>query len=151
MQKRSWFQRLLRWTGILVGVIVLFALGYFVAQSGLLTPLLGGDESATVRGTVGVTRPGQTGAAVAQDGSLSTVPVRSASTAVGVVSAAGNLELSAQQQVVVEVSGIVSELPVKVGDVVEAGDLLGVLDSREAERAVEQALLSQSRRASGLR
>ena len=145
MQKRSWFQRLLRWTGILIGVIVLFALGYFVAQSGVLSPLLGGNASPQGNMTGNVTTPPQAlpGAAVAQDGSVSTVAVRSASTAVGVVSAAGNLELSAEQQVVVEVSGIVAELPVKVGDVVTEGDLLVVLDSQDAERAVEQALLSK--------
>lgn len=146
MQKRSWFQRLLRWIGMLIGVVALFALGYFVAQSGVLNPLMGG--SASTQGTVTTatnqgTNQAQTGAAVAQDGTVSTVAVRSASTAVGVVSAAGNLELSAEQQVVVEVSGIVAELPVKVGDVVAEGDLLVVLDSQSAERAVEQALLSK--------
>ena len=148
MQKRSWWQRLLRWAGMLIGVIALFALGYFVAQSGWIDGLVGGGSSATTPGSVAVTDQRQNGAAntqvvaQAQDGTPTTVAVRSAASAVGVVSAAGNLALSEEQQVVVEVSGIVSELHVKVGDVVEAGDLLVVLDSQAAERAVEQALLN---------
>ena len=140
MQKRSWLRRLLRWAGMLAGVIFLFALGYFAAQSGLLDSLVGGAANAPV-GAAPVVQI-QRGAAPAQEGAPSTVPVRSAADAVGVVSAAGNLKLADEQQVVVEVSGIVSELHVKVGDVVGAGDLLVVLDSREAERAVEQALLN---------
>ena len=152
MQKRSWWQRLLRWAGMIIGVLALFAVGYFVAQAGWLDGLMGGGNSATTQeiapGSVAVTGAGQNGAArpqavaQTQDGEVSTVAVRSASSAVGVVNAAGNLALAAEQQVVVEVGGIVSELHVKVGDVVEAGDLLVVLDSQEAERAVEQALLS---------
>lgn len=141
MQKQIWWQRLLRWAGMVLGVMMLFALGYFVAQSGWLDALVGAGGNGS--GSVAVT-----GAVQAQDASQAqgeatgTVTVRSASSAVGVVSAAGNLALAAEQQVVVEVSGIVSEMHVKVGDVVEAGELLVVLDSREAERAVEQALLS---------
>jgi multidrug efflux pump subunit AcrA (membrane-fusion protein) len=145
MKKRSWFQRLLRWLGIGIGVIALFALGYFVAQSGLLDPLVdaGSGGTANVPGGAGQNSLVQRGAALAQEeGGSSTVPVRSAESAVGVVSAAGNLELANEHQIVVEVNGIVSELLVKVGDTVEEGQLLVVLDSREAERAVEQALLA---------
>ncbi|MCC6455923.1 MAG: efflux RND transporter periplasmic adaptor subunit [Caldilineaceae bacterium] len=140
MQKRPFFRRLLRWVGMVLGVLFLFGLGYFVAQSGWLDALVG--VGAT--GDVAATRTGQAGAVVAQEGAVSTVPIRSAAAAVGVVSAAGNLELVAEQQVVVQVGGIVAKLPVKVGDQVEAGDLLAVLDSTEAERAVEQALLSMT-------
>lgn len=144
MKKRSWVQRLLRWAGIAIGVVLLFGLGYFVAQSGVLDPLVGGGTTAPTGAAQGAVP--QRAAAIAQEGAPSgagsTVPVRSAASAVGVVSAAGNLALANENQVVVEVSGIVAQLPVKVGDVVEEGDLLVVLDSREAERAVEQALLS---------
>lgn len=152
MQKRSWWQRLLRWTGMIIGVIALFAVGYFVAQAGWLDGLMGGGSSAITQGNtpgnVAVTGARPNGAArpqavaQTQDGTASTVAVRSASSAVGVVNAAGNLALAAEQQVVVEVGGIVSELHVKAGDVVEAGELLVVLDSQDAERAVEQALLN---------
>lgn len=137
MQKRSLYQRLLRWSGMVVGVALLFALGYFVAQSGVLNSLLGGGTTGSA-----ATNATQMGVVAAKEGTQATVAVRSAASSVGVVSAAGNLELANEQQVVVEVSGIVSQLPAKVGDVVEAGDLLVVLDSRDSERAVEQALLS---------
>jgi RND family efflux transporter MFP subunit len=133
MQKRPWLQRLLRWVGMVLGVMLLFALGYFVAQSGALDALMGRSASVPSGSQV-----------VAQETPSSTVTVRPADAAVGVVSAAGNLALANEQQVVVEVSGIVSQLHAKVGDVVETGDLLVVLDSREAERAVEQALLSMA-------
>src|SRR5690554_1225321 len=130
MHKKAWFQRLLRWIGMVFGVFFLFALGYFGAQSGWLDPLVGGGAARD-----GAVAPSaQMGAVVAQDSNLSTVPIRSAASAVGIVSAAGNLELAAEQQVVVEVSGIVAKLSVKVGDYVEAGDLLVMLDSTEAER-----------------
>jgi HlyD family secretion protein len=147
MQRRSWLRRLLRWIGILAGVILLFALGYFVAQKGWLNAVVG--TNASTSGSTTFTRSTQSGAANTQNGSqgdaasgtTSTVAVRSAASAVGVVSAAGNLDLAHEQQVVVQTGGVVSQLPVKVGDVVNAGDLLVVLDSTEAERAVEQALL----------
>jgi HlyD family secretion protein len=124
--------------GLLLGVVALFALGYFVAQSGLLNPLLG--VASNTGAVTNVQMP--TGASVTQGEGAGTVPIRPAESAVGVVSAAGNLALAAERQVVVETSGIVREIAVNVGDVVDAGDLLVVLDSREAERAVEQALLS---------
>lgn len=147
MQKQTLWQRVLRWTGMGLGVVLLFALGYFVAQSGWLDPLVGGGSNTAGPGNVAITGSGPGAArtqamAQAQEGEQATVTVRSAASAVGVVSAAGNLALAEERQVVVEVSGIVSELHARVGDVVDAGDLLVVLDSREAERAVEQALLN---------
>lgn len=142
MQKRSWFQRLLRWVGMVAGVILLFALGYFAAQSGVLDSILGTRGNAEQSAMPGAPMGAAPGAPVAAEGAPSTVPVRSAATAVGVVSAAGNLALAEEHQVVVKVSGIVSEIHAKVGDVVEEGDLLVVLNSTEAERAVEQALLN---------
>lgn len=144
MQKQSWFQRLLRWIGILVGVALLFALGYFAAQSGVFNVFMGGATQSQTGATPAGMTGAPAGAALAQDGTMSTVAVRAADSAVGVVSAAGNLALANPQQIVVQISGIVSELPVKVGDVVEEGDLLVVLDSRDAERAVEEALLNVS-------
>src|SRR5687768_7692204 len=105
MQKQSLVRRLLRWVGMILGVVFLFALGYFVAQSGWLDALVGRGTPAEVAAT----RSMQAGAAAAPEGAAATVPIRSASTAVGVVSAAGNLDLVAEQQVVVEVSGIVSQ------------------------------------------
>jgi len=146
MKKRSWVQSLLRWVGIIIGVVALFALGFFASQKGWLDPILGGSSATTATGTARGARfqqgaTAQTGTGATAGG---TVPVRSAATAVGVVSAAGNLALSNEQQVVVQVSGVVSKLPVKVGDAVKQGDLLVVLDSQDAERAVQSALLTMA-------
>ena len=68
MKKRSWFQRLLRWTGIVAGVVVLFGLGYFVAQSGMLDSLVGGGATTPTGAAQGVNA--QRAAAIAQEGSL---------------------------------------------------------------------------------
>jgi HlyD family secretion protein len=139
MQKQPFFRRLLRWVGMVLGIILLLAVGYFAAESGILASVLGQNTE----GGAEVSAPNRPVASTEPGALPSTVPLRSASSAVGMVSAAGNLALAAEQQVVVEVGGLVSELMVNVGDTVEAGDLLVVLDSQEAERAVEQALLDQ--------
>ena len=130
MDKQLWFKQAGRWIALGAGVILLFALGFWVARSGLLDPIIGKSAALTP-------------AVSAQASEQTTVPVRAAST-VEEVSAAGNLALAKKQAVVFEVNGLVSELYVQVGDEVEAGDLLVRLDSQEAERAVEQALLSVS-------
>jgi HlyD family secretion protein len=57
------------------------------------------------------------------------------------VSAAGNITLAEQQAVVFQVSGIVTEIAVDVGDEVAAGDLLVALDATDLERAVQRAEL----------
>ncbi len=57
------------------------------------------------------------------------------------VSAAGNIQLSSQRPVVLEVEGIVTEVTVEVGDTVAAGDPLLSLDTTDLERAVAQAEL----------
>lgn len=127
--------RLLRISLWLVGSVGLVALGYFVAQSGWLP---GGQATQGTVSTMGMA--GSRGAEAVT--TLTAITVRPATEGMGTVSAAGNLELAEPQQVVVEVSGIVRTIPVAVGDLVKAGDLLATLDSREAEEAAQQALLS---------
>jgi HlyD family secretion protein len=60
----------------------------------------------------------------------------------GQVSAAGNIALISQRSVVLQAGGIVTQVPVKVGDVVAAGDLLVALDTTDLQRTVEQAKLT---------
>ena len=60
----------------------------------------------------------------------------------GQVSAAGNIALISQRSVVLQADGIVTQVTVKVGDSVAAGDLLVALDATDLKRAVEQAKLT---------
>ena len=57
------------------------------------------------------------------------------------VSAAGNIALVSQQQVAMEVAGVVAEVTVAVGDPVKVDDLLVVVDTTDLERSVTQAKL----------
>ena len=71
-----------------------------------------------------------------------TTQIRTAADVTSQVSAAGNIQLSAQQFVVLKTNGVVQEMAVRVGDDVAAGDLLAALDPADAEKAVERALLN---------
>lgn len=70
-----------------------------------------------------------------------TVPIQSASSIVGAVSASGQIELVSQHYVALDTSGEVKTIAVDVGDLVQAGDLLLSLDAAALERAVTQAEL----------
>ena len=74
-------------------------------------------------------------------GDEAAVTIRPASTVVGEVGAAGNIALAAEQNVVLEASGIVREVAVKAGDQVQQGDLLLTLDSIDLERELMRAQL----------
>lgn len=139
--KRSLLGRLLRLGGWLIGIVLLIGLGVFLAQSGLL-PGIGGTTSGGITG--GAAQPGAFSPADSAQTSMAetTVALRPATEGIGLVSAAGNLELAREHQVVVEVNGTVSEILVDVGDVVTTGDVLARLDSREAVQAVQQSLLN---------
>jgi HlyD family secretion protein len=131
MQKaRPWVTKGLRIGALFVVTVVLIGLGYYGAASGLLSAVPG---------------IGQAQSATSQAGSQTTVPtltaVRSASDAVGTVTAAGNLELVSQSQAVLQVGGVVKTAAVEVGDQVKAGDVLVELDGADLERAVSEALL----------
>lgn len=69
-----------------------------------------------------------------------TVAIRPA-TDTNQVSAAGNIALASQQAAVLPVEGIITQLTVKPGDTVAAGDLLVALDTTVLERAVQRARL----------
>jgi HlyD family secretion protein len=60
----------------------------------------------------------------------------------GQVSAAGNIALISQRSVVLQAGGAITQVPVKVGDVVAAGDLLVSLDTTDLQRSVDQAKLT---------
>lgn len=70
----------------------------------------------------------------------STVAIRPATDSAQ-VSAAGNIALASQQAVVLQEEGIITQVPVKAGDKVAAGDLLATLETSDLERAVKQAEL----------
>ncbi len=73
--------------------------------------------------------------------SLTTTSIRPAAESTQ-VSASGNIALSSQRPVVLEADGIVTQVPVEVGDEVAVGDLLVDLDPSDLERAVQRAELS---------
>jgi HlyD family secretion protein len=73
--------------------------------------------------------------------SLTTTTIRPA-TESAQVSASGNIAVSNQRPVVLEVDGIIIEVAVEVGDEVAIADLLVALDTADLERAVAQAELS---------
>ncbi|MEZ4860460.1 MAG: efflux RND transporter periplasmic adaptor subunit [Caldilineaceae bacterium] len=68
-----------------------------------------------------------------------TVRIRSPRTAIDALSAAGSVELMSKRQVVLEIEGTISQVAVKVGDWVKAGDLLLALDTTILSRAVTRA------------
>jgi HlyD family secretion protein len=87
--------------------------------------------------------PVRFGAATGQGESITqTVEIRPADSVIGRVSAAGNIALSSQQQVVLEVGGVVHQVHVKPGDLVEAGGPLVTLDTTELERSLRRAELN---------
>ena len=71
---------------------------------------------------------------------LTTTTIRPA-TESAQVSASGNIEISSQRPVVLEVDGMVTEVPVEVGDEVAIDDLLVALNTTDLERAMAQAEL----------
>ena len=113
---------------VLVAVIALVGAGYFF-QTDILSLInrLTGASAQTPEGF--------------DPNSAMTTAIRAASEATG-VSAAGNIELSSQRPVVLQVGGIVTQVAVEVGDEVDVGDLLLALDTTDLERAVAQAELS---------
>src|SRR5262245_42341096 len=82
------------------------------------------------------------GAAGAQTAITQTVEIRPADSVIGRVSAAGNIALSSQQYVVLEVGGLVNSVQVNPGDQVQAGDSLLTLDTTDLERALRRAELN---------
>ncbi len=113
----------------LVAIIALIGAGYYFQADilSLINGLTGATSAQTPEGF--------------DPNSAMTTTVRPASEATG-VSAAGNIELSSQRPVVLQVGGIVTQVAVEVGDEVDVGDLLLALDTTDLERAVAQAELS---------
>jgi HlyD family secretion protein len=117
------------WIG-LITLITLVAAGY-IFQADILSLMGGLPSSAASAQTPEGFDPEN----------VSTTAIRPASEAAG-VSAAGNIELSSQRPVVLEVGGIVTQVAVEVGDQVAEDDLLLTLDATDLERAVAQAELN---------
>jgi HlyD family secretion protein len=116
------------WIG-LIALVTLVAAGY-IYQADILSLMSG--------------LTGSTASAQTPDGfdpeNLTTTAIRPAGEAAG-VSAAGNIQLSSQRPVVLEVEGIVTQVAVEVGDQVAVDDLLVALDTTDLARAVAQAEL----------
>jgi len=116
---------------LLIAIIALVGAGYYFRDD--ILSLINGQSD---------TRFGSQGPGGGFDPSnITTTTIRPASEGAG-VSAAGNIQLSSQRPVVLEVDGIVTEVAVGVGDEVVVDDLLVALDTTDLERAVAQAELS---------
>jgi HlyD family secretion protein len=86
---------------------------------------------------------GQQSTARAASSINSTVTIRPASE-INQVSAAGSIALApnSQQAMVLQVSGIITQVAVRAGDTVKPGDLLVSLDTTDLARAAQQAQLN---------
>ncbi len=120
-------RRFLKWLAILivVGVVGLFGYQWWTGNS-LLTGPMAPQRSASL--------PAESLPA--------TVAIRAADSAIGRVSAAGNIALSRQHYVVLESGGVVSQVHYQAGDEIAAGDNLLFLDTTDLERALRRAQLS---------
>ena len=113
----------------LILILLLAGVGFYFRTN--IAQLLGGGQSEQV----------QTGSDTFNPASLTTTSIRPAADAAQ-VSASGNIALSTERPVVVQVEGIVAEVAVDTGDAVQAGDLLVALDTTALERAAERARLN---------
>ena len=106
------------WMAPLIGVILGIGLFYRADIVGLAQ----GQSS-----TMGAILPGGTTAIAAT--TTATTTIRVATTGVDQVSASGNIELGSQRSVMLEVTGVISQITVEEGDTVAKGDLLLTLDN----------------------
>jgi HlyD family secretion protein len=118
------------WIGLVV-IIALVGVGYYLRD----------DIWSLINRRTGAAASAQEPGSGFDPANLPTTAIRPAGDAAG-VSAAGNIELSSQRPVVLEVDGIVTQVAVEVGDLVAADDLLVALDTTDLERAVAGAQLS---------
>ncbi len=116
---------------LVIAIIALLGAGYYFRD--VILSLINGQSDTQI----GAQGPG----GGFDPANITTTTIRPASEGAG-VSAAGNIELSSQRPVVLEVDGIVIQVAVEVGDEVAVGDLLLALDTIDLERAVAQAELS---------
>lgn len=124
-------KRFMKWVAIVLVVMVVAVAGYSWYSGQSLLP--------------GRATPGQmqTQAPGAQtDTVTATVEIRPAESVIGRVSAAGHIALSSRRYVVLEGSGLVTHVNYYVGDTVEVGDALIVLDTTDLERALRRAELT---------
>ncbi len=148
--------RVLRWLGIIIGIVLLLGAGFWLASSDVLNGVIPGTSATPQQGNFVLPSDGsandafpasdtgltQISMATAADGStLPTTVIRSASESVGTVGAAGNLALVSEEEAILRVGGTVESVNVRVGDVVQAGDLLATLESGDLEDSVQTALL----------
>ncbi|RIK29636.1 MAG: hypothetical protein DCC55_37830 [Chloroflexi bacterium] len=124
-------KRFMKWVAIVLVVMVVAVAGYSWYSGQSLLP--------------GRATPGQmqTQAPGAQtDTVTATVEIRPAESVIGRVSAAGHIALSSRRYVVLEGSGLVTHVNYYVGDTVEVGDALIILDTTDLERALRRAELT---------
>lgn len=151
MKKILWFFLFLVIALALVGGGFVAAVGSPQEAWSRLQALLpgGGQTTQTVAPTTALTGENAAADPTARFAAMTpaeleaaTTQIRAAADVTGQVSAAGNIQLASQQFVVLETSGIVQEIAVRIGDDVTAGELLAALDPADAEKAVERALLN---------
>lgn len=129
---------IITWFLIVVGVAGLVVAGLWIGGVWQPTSLLPSTAETPV-GVV-VVAGGAATATTATD--AETVVVRPATEVIGQISAAGNIELSKLDYVVLKVGGDVRDVLVQPGDTVQAGDLLLALETTDLERAVMRAQLN---------
>jgi HlyD family secretion protein len=118
------------WIALIV-IIALGGAGYFFRS----------DVMSLIKGATGGTTSAQVPGSGFDPANITTTTIRPASEAEQ-VSAAGNIEVTSQRPVVLQVGSIVTQVEVEVGDQVAANELLVALDTADLERAVEQAKLN---------
>ncbi|MBX3013307.1 MAG: efflux RND transporter periplasmic adaptor subunit [Caldilineaceae bacterium] len=116
------------WLTLLVAAALIAGSGYFVTTQ---TTILAQSQRTSNDQTTSATST-----------QLTTVAIQPADLAQTAVSAAGNLALVTERSVALAVDGIVKEIDVAVGDTVQAGETLILLDTTDLERAVAQAELT---------
>ncbi|MDH3674654.1 MAG: biotin/lipoyl-binding protein, partial [Anaerolineae bacterium] len=120
-----------KWTWILVVGLAILAVAFYF-RSDILQRVSGQQDGVVSAAQARSDRP--------DEANLATTTIRPATDSAQ-VSAAGNIEVANQLSAVLQVEGIITEVPVEVGDIVSAGDLLVALDTADLERAVQRTEL----------
>ena len=120
-----------KWIWILVVGLAILAVAFYF-RSDILQRVSGQQDGVVSAAQARSDRP--------DEANLATTTIRPATDSAQ-VSAAGNIEVANQLSAVLQVEGIITEVPVEVGDIVSAGDLLVALDTADLERAVQRTEL----------
>ena len=122
-----------KWIWISLAVIAILGVGGYFFMPNLMS------TSTSRRDRTGAAQAAQAGDPTSTI--TSTVTIRPAADSAR-VSAAGNIDVTNRYSAMLRVAGIVTQVPVEVGDNVKKGDLLVAMDTADLQRAVDVAQLS---------